>query len=200
MFKKFSSAVTALLVAAGVFVWAVYAPGGAKQTQAAPDDTAARTGQYGSHETYMRVRVNGTDIEGDVRREKREGQIEVLSFEHSVTTAREAGSGLATGRRQYQPLLVRKRIDKASPLLMKALTNNEVAEVSIEFYRPNPTGDGTEELFYTVQLRNARVSSVQMVQEEGQPPMEEISFVFHTITWTYTNGGVTHEDTWSQQR
>jgi type VI secretion system secreted protein Hcp len=24
--------------------------------------------------------------------------------------------------------------------------------------------------------------------------------VFHTIGWTYTNGGVTHEDSWSQQR
>jgi hypothetical protein len=24
--------------------------------------------------------------------------------------------------------------------------------------------------------------------------------VFHTISCTYTNGGVTHEDSWSQQR
>ena len=30
-----------------------------------------------------------------------------------MITAREAGSGMATGRRQYQPLLIRKRIDKS---------------------------------------------------------------------------------------
>jgi len=24
--------------------------------------------------------------------------------------------------------------------------------------------------------------------------------VFHTIEWTYTNGGVTHQDTWDQNR
>ena len=31
-------------------------------------------------------------------------------------------------------------------------------------------------------------------------PLEEITFVFHTISWTYVNGGVTHEDTWNAQR
>lgn len=41
---------------------------------------------------------------------------------YDVIGAREAGSGIATGRRQYQPLLIRKRIDKASPLLMRAIT------------------------------------------------------------------------------
>jgi type VI secretion system secreted protein Hcp len=24
--------------------------------------------------------------------------------------------------------------------------------------------------------------------------------VFHTISWTYANGGITHEDTWNAQR
>ena len=31
----------------------------------------------------------------------------------------------------------------------------------------------------------------------NEPPLEEVGFVFHTIAWTYTNGGVTHEDSWS---
>lgn len=39
--------------------------------------------------------------------------------EYRVLTAREAGSGMATGRRQYEPLVIRKRIDKSSPLLAK---------------------------------------------------------------------------------
>jgi type VI secretion system secreted protein Hcp len=32
------------------------------------------------------------------------------------------------------------------------------------------------------------------------PPLEEIAFVFHSITWTYTDGGVEHQDTWDQNR
>lgn len=162
---------------------------------------AAVSDQYGSHDTWMTLVINGQQIEGDTYREARKGMIEVLQFEQSVITAREAGSGMATGRRQYQPLLIRKRIDKASPLLMKALTNNEnVTEARFGFYRPNPTGDGTDERFYEIRLRNARVASVKIVQDGNGAPMEEITFVFQSISWTYTNGGVTHEDTWDQQR
>jgi hypothetical protein len=37
-----------------------------------------------------------------------------------VKTAREAGSGMATGRRQYEPVVITKRIDKASPVIVKS--------------------------------------------------------------------------------
>jgi SdrD B-like domain len=39
--------------------------------------------------------------------------------EYRVFTPREAGSGMASGRRQYEPLIIRKSIDKSSPVLMK---------------------------------------------------------------------------------
>jgi type VI protein secretion system component Hcp len=29
--------------------------------------------------------------------------------------------------------------------------------------------------------------------------METVSFVFGDITWTYTDGGVEHQDVWSQR-
>jgi type VI secretion system secreted protein Hcp len=174
---------------------------GTKTAMAESDDEAQAAATQGQHATWMTIRINGQVIEGDTTRENRKGQIELLAFEQSVTTAREAGSGLATGRRQYQPLLIRKRIDKASPLLMKALTENSNAEVRFDFYRGNPTGDGTEERFYEISLRNARVASAKIVMDRDTgEPMEEITFVFGTIQWTYTNGGVTHEDSWSQQR
>lgn len=170
--------------------------GGGQPVKAAVQEA----GQSGGNETWMTLRIAGMQIEGDTYREARKGMIEVMQFEQSVITAREAGSGMATGRRQYQPLLIRKRIDKASPLLMRALTENQPVEVSFGFYRPNPTGDGTDERFYEVDIRNARVASIKLVQGSSDPPMEEVTFVFHTIRWTYTNGGVTHEDTWDQQR
>lgn len=174
------------------------AESGETRAPAAAESAAQSQAQ---NSTWMTIRINGQVIEGDTTRENRKGQIEVLAFEQSVTKAREAGSGIATGRRQYQPLLIRKRIDKASPLLMKALTQNSSAEVRFDFYRGNPTGDGTEERFYQIGLRNARVASVKIVMDEATGvPMEEITFVFRTIEWTYTNGGITHEDSWDQQR
>lgn len=187
------AAVTAAVMAGAFMVGG----GGGQAVKAA----VAEPNQYGGgSETWMMLRIDGQLIEGDTYREARKGLIEVLAFEQSVTTAREAGSGMATGRRQYQPLLIRKRIDKASPLLMRALTMGQTVEASFGFFRPNPTGDGTDDRFYEIGIRGARVASIKIVQESSGPPMEEVTFVFHNISWTYTNGGVTHEDTWDQGR
>jgi type VI secretion system secreted protein Hcp len=114
---------------------------------------------------------------------------------------------MATGRRQYEPVVCRKRIDKSSPLLHKAMVNNEVIDGVFKFYRPSPKGDGTTEQFYTVTIKQGRIAGLKQHNPDvfepasaTRPPMEEVSFVFHTISWTYTDGGVTHEDTWSQNK
>ena len=158
---------------------------------------------------HLYLKANGTDIQGESTQTSlgRENSIECLYFEQAVKTAREAGSGMATGRRQYEPLLIRKRIDKSTPLIAKALVENQVIEGIFKFFRPNPTGDGTTEQFYTVSIKQGRVNSQKQYVPDTivpatstEPPLEEISFVFHTIKWVFTNGGVEHEDTWNQNR
>ncbi|MDO9020160.1 MAG: type VI secretion system tube protein TssD [Deltaproteobacteria bacterium] len=158
---------------------------------------------------HLYLKASGADIKGDSTQTSlgREGSIECVYYEQAVKTAREAGSGMATGRRQYEPLLIRKRIDKSSPLLCKALVENQVIEAKFKFFRPNPTGDGTTEQFYTVEIKQGRIASQKQIVPDTivpatatDPALEEVTFVFHTISWTYTNGGVTHEDTWSANR
>ncbi len=158
---------------------------------------------------HLFLKANGTDIKGESTQHSlgRQDSIECVYYEQAVVTAREAGSGMATGRRQYNPLVIRKRIDKASPLILKALAENQVIEGTFKFFRPNPTGDGTTEQFYTVVIKAGRVASVKQLCPDTlvpatstEPPLEEISFVFHTIAWTFMQGGVTHEDTWSGNR
>ncbi|MFO0651556.1 MAG: type VI secretion system tube protein TssD [Polyangiales bacterium] len=158
---------------------------------------------------HLYLKANGSDIQGQSTQTSlgRENSIECVYYEQAVQTAREAGSGMATGRRQYEPLLIRKRIDKSTPLIAKALVENAVIDADFKFFRPNPTGDGTTEQFYTVSLKQGRVSSQKQWSPDTivpatstEPPLEEVSFVFHTISWTHTNGGITHEDTWDAQR
>lgn len=158
---------------------------------------------------HLFLKANGTDIQGDSTQHSlgRESSIECTFFEHEVITAREAGSGMATGRRQYQPIKIRKRIDKSSPLLMKALAENHAIEGTFKFFRPSPAGDGTTQQFYSVQIKEGRIASLKQYSPDAlvpasssEPPLEEVTFVFHTISWTWTNGGVTHEDTWNQNR
>lgn len=158
---------------------------------------------------HLYLKANGSDIQGEPTQTSlgRENSIECLYFEQGVRTAREAGSGLATGRRQYEPLLIRKRIDKSSPLISKALCENQVIEGIFKFFRPNPTGDGTTEQFFTINIKKGRIASQRLwvpdtivPASSTEPPLEEVTFVFHTIDWTYTNGGITHTDTWDAQR
>ena len=162
-----------------------------------------------SEAVHLFLKANGTDIQGEstLTTVGRENSIECLYYEQGVKTAREAGSGMATGRRQYEPLLIRKRIDKATPLIAKALVENQVIEGVFKFFRPNPNGDGTTEQFYTVSIKQGRIATQKQFVPDticpataSEPPMEEVSFVFHTIKWVFTQGGVEHEDTWGQNR
>ncbi|MBX7081881.1 MAG: type VI secretion system tube protein Hcp [Nannocystaceae bacterium] len=157
---------------------------------------------------HLYLKANGQDVQGESTQTSlgRENSIECLAYESSVITARESGSGQATGRRTYTPIVIRKRIDKSTPLIAKALRRNEKIDAIFKFFRPNPTGDGTTEQFFTVKIENGRISSFKMVSPNAinpgtasEPPTEEVAFVFHTITWSYTNGGVEDTDTWNAQ-
>lgn len=155
---------------------------------------------------HLFLKSNGKDVKGESTQTSlgRENSIECISYEQGVTSAREAGTNMVTGRRQFTPLKIVKRIDRSSPLLVKALANNEKIDATFKFYRPNPSGDGTTEQFYTVELKEGNISAVKQLvpltidpHSAGAPPQEEVSFVFKTITWTFNNGGITHTDSWS---
>lgn len=157
---------------------------------------------------HLSLKANGEDIKGDssITSMEREGSIECLSFEDSVRTAREASTGLASGERTYGPITITKRIDKSSPLLAKALCQNEEIEGLFKFYRPNPAGDGTTEQFYTIEIKKARVASVKRESPDvidpasaSAPATEEIGFVFGHVRWTYEPDGIEHIDDWSER-
>jgi type VI secretion system secreted protein Hcp len=158
---------------------------------------------------HLYLKANGKDVKGESTQTSlgRADSIECISYDQGVTTAREASTGMVTGRRQYAPLKVVKRIDKASPLLMAALTMNQKIDATFKFFRPNPAGDGTTEQFYTVTLKEGHIASVKQFVPStidpvtvNHPPLEEVSFVFKTIGWTYTTGGITHEDSWAESK
>jgi type VI secretion system secreted protein Hcp len=158
---------------------------------------------------HLYLKASGADIKGESTQKSlgREGSIECVYFEECVKTAREAGSSVATGRRQHEDILIRKRIDSSSPLILKALTGNSAIEATFKFFRPAPKGDGTTQQFYTIAIKEGRITSYRIVSPDvtapasvALPPLEEIRISFHTIKWTYTDGGVEHEDTWDQGR
>jgi type VI secretion system secreted protein Hcp len=158
-----------------------------------------------AHNIHLWVRgTTQGEIRGDstITSMNREGTIEAFDLEHMVQVPCEA-SGMATGRRSHTPIKITKRIDRSSPLLQQALSTNEELGVTIKFYRPNPAGDGTTEHFYTIRLRHCRIASIKTIlpntlneSTASAPAMEEVSFVFGEINWTFEDGGVEFMDSW----
>jgi len=159
---------------------------------------------------HLTLEIDGNAVEGEstIASMEREGTIECSTFEDSVEQPREAQTGYMTGRREYSPIVISKRIDKTTPLLFKALTLNEpVTKAEFRFFRPSPGGSGAEEHFYTVLLEGAHISSITRVSKdaimggEAAPPMMEwVKFVFQDITVTYEIGGATHTDSWKGEK
>ncbi|HLS99126.1 MAG: type VI secretion system tube protein Hcp [Porticoccaceae bacterium] len=63
-------------------------------------------------------------VEGESRDKDHKGWIDLLSVS-AVVSPRDAASGLPTGKRQHKPVTVTKPIDKASPVLAKALAEGK---------------------------------------------------------------------------
>jgi type VI secretion system secreted protein Hcp len=150
----------------------------------------------------FRMVVTGQST-GEITGEGPGGSIEGLAFQHEIVSPRDAASGLPTGRRQHKPFTIVKPIDKSTPLLHKLLTNTENAQVTLQFYRKSPETGETQK-YYTITLTNASVSSIRDWKPNTRDlsavragDLQEISFTYQKITWTYEDGGVTHEDDWS---
>lgn len=131
----------------------------------------------------------------------REHSIEVLSLSQPLQAAFDRATLQPTGRRFYPPLTFTKRIDKSTPLLRRAIVQNEALNGEFKWYRPNPAGTGTDQHFLTLFVDQARIvkcvtrlPDVLTPATASLPPYEEIELVFHKIRWTYIDGGVEFED------
>ncbi len=157
---------------------------------------------------YLRLKINGSDIEGDTTLAELEGFIECLSYQAGVaspvdkttgTSRIPSRSGRTAGRHQHDPIVFWKRINKSSPILLKALCRGEqVNSAEFRFYRPDPIG--REEHFYTVLIENGYISSVQQISESEVVgghmnfPVEEVEITFAKITWTSETDGMSFTD------
>jgi type VI secretion system secreted protein Hcp len=132
----------------------------------------------------------------------REGWIRCSAFENGCDAPFDAQSGMATGKRRYEPIKILKEIDSTTPLLWAALTTNENIP-SAEFYFFRPSQKGIEEHFYTIKLTNARVGRMKTYQlsmfdvDTAKVPMvDEVEFTFQKIEWEHKPASKMASDDW----
>lgn len=146
--------------------------------------------------------TQGNISEGACEMQGREDTILCQALEHEIAIPRDRQSGLPTGKRVHGPLTVTKVFDKSSPKLYSALVSGErLTDVTLKFYRINPSG--TEEHYFTIKLTNAIIVSIRPwvpncldPSKESLMHMEDVSFTYQDIIWTWEIDGIEAQDSW----
>lgn len=141
-----------------------------------------------------------SDIQG------RENSILCQALDHNVDIPRDPQTGLPTGKRIHQPFKITKYFDTASPKLYQALCSGEqMTDVTTKFFRISPKG--IEEHYFTIKLIDAIIVDIHAWVPECLDPglgylkhMEDISFTYRSIHWTWELTGIESEDSWVTPR
>ena len=162
---------------------------------------------YAAYEFYVTIEgVKQGRFKGESLRKGMEGKIPGMRFQYSVTSPRDPQSGLPTGKRLHQPVVITKQWGVSSPQTFQAhVTNEALKSVVIEFVRINPKGQ--EYVFQMIRLTNAAIISIRQyanVANPGEPVyplgLEDIAFVFQKIEIFNQDGKTMAMDDWGAVR
>jgi type VI secretion system secreted protein Hcp len=124
------------------------------------------------------------DIKGESSDAKHKEEIEVLSFSWGVTNpgTMAAGTGAGPGKATFQDLSIVHKIDKASPLLLRACATGEhLKEVTITHRKA-----GKEQHEYLiVKMSDVIITGVTHGGSNEHPGSENVSLAFAKLDFEY---------------
>lgn len=177
-------AVAVALSALGLAVVGLAGPGWLRPAQAAPVPAAQAScpppvdPQPIAATTNSFARIDG--IPGDATATQVAGQITLTSVRTALMTA---GSGLcgAGGRPAVDPIVVEKRIDRATvPLLARAAQGLHIPTARISVWSTT----APPRQIFSYDLTDVQVASVRQLQR-GASLTEEVALTFARVTWTF---------------
>lgn len=120
-------------------------------------------------------------------------QIMIYGLNHETSRAQNVN---------HHELQIIKPIDRSSPLLNKAMNDNEELECEIDLYRVNPTG--LQEVYYKIKLIKAHLSSIKTIVphniiESGNEAQERISLIYESITWEHCMASTSAYSLWEER-
>ena len=120
--------------------------------------------------------------------------MDVLSFAQGIVSPRDAASGQASGKRQYKPITIVKRVDASTPRLFQACATNEILP-TVKFVL-HPPGASADQLAVT--LTDASCADVtDSTSESGTMEIETVHFTFRKITVEHLIGKTMFQDDWT---
>lgn len=145
-------------------------------------------------------------IQGSCDVQGRNGNVEVVGFNHEVYMPSDRKDGSATGTRVHKDLVIIKNYDKASPTLYQYLCNGKIIpSAKLKWYKIDE--QGVEKEYFNHMLQDARITSIRPYMPDVDNPaneqykhMEEVSFRYEKITWKFLEGNVEFQDSWKEGR
>ncbi len=153
---------------------------------------------------YMKVtgKTQGS-IKGDCDQTDTNKKDTMLTYstDHSVEIPKDTHTGLPTGQRIHHPFTAVIAKGKASPKLFQACCKGEQCTVEINYFRIKD--NGMEENYYTIKMEMAIIVNMReytpisfLPDNKPYHDMEEVSFTYSKITWTYKDGNIEYTDDW----
>lgn len=132
-------------------------------------------------------------VKGGVTAKGHEGTIGVVAVHQATASAPPATRAVP------EPLVLTKRLDRASPLLEAMVATGEAcSQFVLEVWLPQAEGTGAEVKTYTIELTGAvPVAMAFDVADQldpilaKRPPTETLRFSYRKISWTWADGGIT---------
>lgn len=117
-------------------------------------------------------------------------QILVYSSQHDITREQNVN---------HHPIRITKPLDKSTPLLLVAISNNERIQCILDYYRTSQYG--VQEKFLTIKLTDATIESISSTNPSTLPggdaqPYETLSLRYETIDITHHMAGTSGYSLW----
>ena len=124
------------------------------------------------------------DIKGESLDSKHKDEIEVLSYSWGVgnTVGVGAGSGGMSGKATFRDLTFVHRVDKASPVLMRACATGEHLKDATITQRK--AGKGQQE-YLIIKMNDVVITNVSMDSATGDVGAESVAFTFSKVHVEY---------------
>lgn len=147
----------------------------------------------GSTQGLISAGCSSFDSIGNRHQSGHEDEIQVLSLNGAITREQHC---------THHPIEFIKPIDKSSPLLLMAVSNNEVLTPVFSIYRLNQFG--ALEVLYEMKLSKATIIDISpsfphIVNNQGAMPFEKISLRYESISCQHKIAGTSGYSIWDDR-
>ena len=135
--------------------------------------------------------ANGSPVVGGSMVSGRLGAIELKAVAHHLTIPVSGNTGRLIGTRVHTPIAVQKEFDKTTPVLIRALCENQkLKSATIKMYQIDGAGI----------LENVKITGItpNLFPSSGTGTHSEtIELRYEAITWKHCDGNIVYRDAWN---